>query len=153
MVALAWEPGGRGDDEAGPSEPMLGCSRNPEKGRRPRGGGMDACAQTRGALRLQRKPMWPLAASSLPPSSLQATRLSPPVPLIPASSGPQWTLQLLGWGCRGRASSPACLPRPSLWTLCCIPTAVSQSTGAGNMWVYALDRLELRSWPRCLLIV
>lgn len=81
-VALGWERGGRGGEEAGPSGLLLGCGRNPEKGRGPRGGSQDASAQTRGPLSLGRKPRGPLAVSFLPPGSLPAAGPSPPVPLI-----------------------------------------------------------------------
>lgn len=156
MAFLRWLWAGRGDEEAGLPGPMLGCSRNPEKGRGSGGGIEDACARQAGPLRLWRKPR--VASRSVPPpSGLQA----PAQPTCP--SDPCFL-----WGLRGACSYPSqaaeaeaasCLP-PRLWVWMCecrglwrVPRAVSQSTGKGKIRVLTLNRLDLGSWPHCLLMM
>ena len=100
---------GRGEEEAEPSGPMLGCGRNPEKGRGSGEGGEDACAQTRGPLKLQRK-LRVASCSLLPPPSIpQAAQPSPPGPLIACFL----------WASVEPAAAWTSLPRLCVWTLEC----------------------------------
>lgn len=130
-----------------------GLRQEPRKGEGAGGGGQDACAQTRGPLRLQRKPRV-ASCSVLPPSQQPAGR--PARPTCPSDPCFLWGLRG-ACSCQDQAADTGAALLPASAGRVCGHVSVGLLEGPqsreGKVGVSVRDRLELRTWPHCLLIM